>query len=138
MAAFKGYLLKALKTGKIFNPAWMEIESYEATPNQREEISAKRDDYTRDLIRVTAPGTKTAISFSTIPCGLAVKQEIQNFFYSGETDHLQRKIQLEYWNDEDNKYDSGFFYRPDIKFGIKTLDGSDIRYKSLEISLVEY
>lgn len=138
MAQFKGYLLKAVKTGQIFSSKWLEAESYSTTPNQREEISAKRDDYTRNLIRVTAPGKKTAIEFTTNACNLKTKMQIQDFFYSGETDHLQRKIELEYWNDEDNRYKTGFFYRPDIKFAIKTHSGNDIKYKELEISLVEY
>lgn len=138
MADFKGYLLKAVKTGQIFNSKWIEIESYSSAPNQREEISAKRDDYTRNLIRVTAPGNKTAIEFTTTSCNLQTKMQIQNFFYAGETDHLQRKIELEYWNDEENKYKTGFFYRPDIKFTIETHGKNDIKYKPLEISLVEY
>lgn len=138
MASFKGYLLKAVKTGKIFNSGWIEIESYSSTPNQREEISAKRDDYTRNLIRVTAPGKKTAIEFTVSSCDLKTKMEIQDFFYAGETDHLQRKIELEYWNDEDNKYETGFFYRPDIKFTISEHGKTDIKYKPLDISLVEY
>lgn len=137
--SFNGYLIKATKTNIEFPNKYIAWESYDSTPNQREEIKAYRDENTRNLTRVTATGHKTKIVFKTLDnLHLAEKQEIQNWFTSAESDSNQRKINLEYWNDEDNTYKTADFYRPDIKFTMKKVTSTDITYKQLEISLVEY
>jgi len=137
--SFNGYLIKATKTNKEFPNKYIAWESYDSTPNQREEIKAYRDENTRNLTRVTATGHKTKIVFKTLDnLHLVEKQEIQNWFTSAESDSNQRKINLEYWNDEDNTYKTADFYRPDIKFTMKKVTSTDITYKQLEISLVEY
>jgi hypothetical protein len=118
--AFEGYLLKS--GNDIFPHKYIEFSSWDSTPNQREEIKAYRDDNTRNLTRVTAAGRKTAIAFKTRDnLTLAEKQEIQNFFTSHETNAAERKIPLTFWNDESNSYMTGDFYRPNIKFPIKTI-----------------
>lgn len=142
MANFKGYLLKATKTNTIFPNEYIAVESFDSTPNVREEVKAVRDDYTRDLIRVTAPGTKSSFSFSTNELTLTELEEILNFFTSAEEPtqeaHLQRKVQLEYWNDEDFAYKTSYFYRPDIKYTKKNISSDNIKYKPITIELVEY
>lgn len=139
-ATFKGYLLKALKTGAIFPNAFIEIASFDSTPNAREEIKAERDDYTRDLIRVTAAGTKSSMSFNTMALHLNELESVLGFFTSGEepADKLQRKIHLEYWNDEDLAYKQGWFYRPNIKYTKREISNDDIIYEPIKIELVEY
>lgn len=139
MSAFEGYLMKATDTGIIFPNKYIIYESWESTPNHREEIKAWRDDNTRDLFRITAEGTKTDFSFD-IKAGLhlADKIAIQEFFTNAEVNHLERKIQLTYWNDEDNEYKTAYFYRPDIQFTIRKITDDDIVYKGFTIELVEY
>jgi hypothetical protein len=65
---------------------------------------------------------------------------VQNFFTDNEDekDKAERKIELEFWNDEDNTYKSAYFYRPNTKFQIKSISGDDIKYGSIQIDLVEY
>jgi len=139
MSNWKGYLLKATATGKKFPDKYIALESYSSEPNHREEIKAYRDDNTRNLTRVTAQGTKSSISFTTRDgLHLAEKQEIQKFFTDAESIALERKIHLEYWNDESNSYRTGDFYRPDIKFEMKKISDDDIVYKAITISLIEY
>ena len=139
MADFKGYLLKAVKTGEVFPHELIAYESYSSTPNQREEIKAYRDDNTRNLTRVTAKGRKTSIEFtSKQELTLAEKKKIQKWFTNGESNSAQRKIEIEYWNDEDNDYKTGEFYRPDIVFQIRKISNSKIWYNAITISLVEY
>jgi hypothetical protein len=134
---FEGYLLKS--GNDIFPHKYIEYSSWESTPNQREEIKAYRDDNTRDLTRVTAAGRKTAIAFKTRDSlTLDEKIEIQTFFTSHETDAAERKIPLTFWNDEDNEYKTGYFYRPNLKFPIKSISGNSIVYGSVQIDLVEY
>lgn len=144
--AFAGYLIKS--GDDRFPHEYIELGSYDCTPDQREEIKAERDDNTRKLIRVTAPGMKTAIHFKTRDnLTLAEKEAIRLFFYnheageSGETTdlaHQQRKIPLTFWNDDTGDYDSGYFYRPNMKFPIKRIEGNNIIYGALEIDLIEY
>ena len=135
----RGYLIKATKTGQIFPDTYIAFDSYESEPNHREEIKAYRNDNTRDLTRVTAEGTKSSINFTTRPnLHLADKQAIQAFFTNNESDALERKINLEYWNDEDNDYHIADFYRPDIKFKMKKITNTDIIYNELTIDLIEY
>lgn len=135
--AFSGYLLKS--GNDIFPHKYIQLASWNTTPNQREEIKAYRDDNTRNLTRVTAAGRKTAIQFKTRPhLHLAEKEEIQNFFYNHETDHDERKIQLTFWNDESNTYETGYFYRPNMQFVIEQISDADIVYAEFTFDLVEY
>ena len=142
-APFLGYLLKIANSSIIFPNHYIQYETWKSTPNQREEIKAYRDDNTRDLFRVTAEGRKTIISFSTRP-GLDLQDKliIQDFFNCGETefngDVDERKIHLTYWNDEDNCYKSGYFYRPNIEYPIRAITQDNIKYGEIKITLVEY
>lgn len=139
MEAFRGYLLKAVSTGQIFPHECMKLETWDSTPNSREEIKAFRDENTRDLTRVTAAGKKSSFQFQTRPkLHLAQKQAVQSFFTDAEVDYTQRKVELEFWNDEDNEYKTGYFYRPDIQFPIYKITDTDIIYKEITIECVEY
>lgn len=136
---FRGYLFKATKTNTIFPMKYINYESWNSTPKQREELKAYRDDNTRNLTRITAEGMKSVFAFETRSnLHLEEKMEIQNFFTSGESDNHQRKINLEYWNDETNQYETADFYRPDIQFPIRKILDNDIIYGSMKFDFVEY
>ena len=139
MPNFAGYLLKATATGIIFPQKYIALESWDSTPDQREELKAYRDDNTRNLTRVTAAGKKSIFSFTTREgLHLADKIIIQTFFTNGESDHEQRKINLEFWNEETNSYDTGDFYRPNMNFPIYKITEDDIIYKAMKFEFVEY
>lgn len=138
MARFSGYLLKAVNTGAIFPNKYIELGSFNSDPNNREEVKAVRDDYTRNLTRVTATGTKSSFSFTTLELDLNELEDVLQFFTNAEVDHLQRKIQLEYWNDEDLAYKTGYFYRPNITYTKKEITTNNIIYNPITIELVEY
>lgn len=136
---FKGYLLKAVATNTIFPHQYMALNTWKSTPNQREEIKAYRDENTRDLTRVTAQGRKSVFSFETREnLTLEEKMEIQSFFTSAESDTDQRAIELQFWNDEDNDYDTGTFYRPNCQFPIKLIRDDNIVYGKIKIEGIEY
>lgn len=138
---FQGYLLKATATNKIFPMKYINYESWNSTPKQREEIKAYRDDNTRDLTRITADGMKSVFAFETrTNLHLEEKIEIQSFFTSAESDSHQRKIRLQYWNDDSNTYETADFYRPDMNFPIRKIleKEKDIIYGSLKFEFVEY
>lgn len=134
--AFEGYLLNAVGGGNL--TPFIQENTYKATPNQREEIVAYRDDNTRDLTRVTATGTKTKIEFTTKKFNLAKKQAFQAIINNATVDALQRKISVKYWNDEDNVYKTSYFYIPDISFDIEHITSNDIKYSPYSVTLVEY
>lgn len=145
MASFKGYLFKKTVTRGTsevdvpFPNKYIALESWESTPNQREEIKAYRDDNTRNLTRITAQGRKSKITFKTRKkLHLAEKKEIQQFFTSSEVDADQRKIKLTFWNDESNSYKTGFFYRPNMTFKIYKITDNDIIYDEMSFELIEY
>lgn len=132
-----GYLL-AKPDGTVFPHNLIKLETYDVLPNIREEIRAWRDDYTRNLHRITADGTKTKIMFETVD-NLDINEAfaIMNFFYSGESDHLQRQVTIRYWDPEYFHYETGVFYRPDIQFKIRDITYG-LNQKGFPITLVEY
>lgn len=139
MSIFRGYFLKAVNSGEIFPNKYIQIDSWESNPKAREEIKAYRDENTRDLTRITASGTKSKWSFTTMPyLHLADKMAIQDFFVRNESDHLARRITLEYWNDESNQYEVADFYRPDTQFKIYEITSNDIIYDEFKVTGVEY
>lgn len=143
---WQGYLLKATKTGDYFPNEYIAYDTWEALPDAREEIKAYRSDNSRNLHRITAEGHKSSVTFKTrANLHLADKMAIQKFFTDAEdeeadtaTAHKERKVQLTYWNDEENRYKTAYFYRPDVKFPIKKISETDIIYDQYEIGLVEY
>ena len=150
---FKQYFLRAVTRqvttfpfedpdGDLFPLAYMQEGTYKTNPNQREEIKAYRDDNTRDLTRVTAEGKKTTIEFKLRSVWLEEKMYIQAWFHNAEANtqeaHEQRKVQLEFWDEEENAYKTGYFYRPNLEFEIDKTEGYEIKYKPLTIKLVEY
>lgn len=146
MSNFKGYLFQSIGTDSEGNTKYtpfpnkyIKYESWSSTPDQREELVAYRDDNSRDLTRVTASGKKSIFSFTTRDgIHLADKIAIQKFFTSAETDTEQRKIQLQFWNEETNDYDTGYFYRPNMAFPIKKITDDDIIYGEMTIDFIEY
>ena len=139
---FKGYLIKSAEVDDlIFPEKYISLESYESTPDQREEVEAYRDDYTRDLTRVTADGMKSKVEFSLLD-GLTLEQkmEVQDFFNKSMVDEKERKVHIEYWDDEKNEYKPAYFYYPDIKYQIIRIDKekNTLIYKAIKYTLIEY
>jgi len=139
---FRGYFIRAVKTQAVMPMHLIEWDSYKATPNQREEIKAYRDDNTRDLTRVTAEGKKSVIEFKLRPMWLDGKMEFQAWLGAAMEDtqeaHEQRKVQLEFWDDEENTYKTGYFYVPNIEYSILRVTEDSIRYKEITIKFIEY
>lgn len=130
-------MLKATKTGAIFPNALIELGSFDQLPNAREQIKAEREEYSRDLNMITAPGTKTSMKFNTMELSLAELELVLGFFTTAEDDNLKRTISLEYWNDESLAYKTGIFYRPNITYTKKSISSNDIIYKPISIELIE-
>lgn len=107
-------------------------------PNIREEIKASRDDNTRNLIRVTAEGTKTQIKMDILG-GLnnAEKKEALSWFTNHETDALKRNINLLYYDPDSDTYKTGSFYRANPEFTAIYTTDTDIIWDAFTIELVQ-
>ena len=139
MDNFKGILLYRTADNKPFPQQYIEMGSWSSNPDQREEIRAYRDDNTRALTRITAQGRKSIFSFATRNnLHLKDKIAIQKWFTEKEVNSTERKIQLTFCNEETNNYDTGYFYRPNMEFKIKSIIGTDIIYDSMQFDFVEY
>lgn len=138
---FKGYMFKATVTGETFPNKFILFRTWKSTPNQREELKAYRDDNSRNLTRVTADGEKSVFSFKVRQLHLEEKMELQSFFRRAEEGVIgrkQRKIRLEFWNDDINDYAVGDFYVPNTDFPIIRITDDDIIYDELELKFIEY
>lgn len=133
--AFEGYLLK-FGNHKLPHK-YIQLSSYDTTPNQRTELSATRDN-NNYLHRVTSPNHKTTIRFTTLPLNLAEKSEIQEVMKKGLLNETERKYTVTYWNDETNTYKTGEFYMPDVNYQIRKIDGNSIDYNPISFELIEY
>lgn len=134
---FKGYLLKFTKTGKIFPNKYLNLSSYKTTPQQRTELKANRDSL-NNLHRTTIPNHKTKITFNTTVLDLAELREILEIINSSYANRTQRKVVVEYWDDELLKYRTMTAYIPDITYTKRKISSDNIKYEPLEISLIEY
>ena len=113
---------------------------YSSTPDQRMDVSAERD-ISGNLHRSTLPAGKTSIKFTTHIMGLSEKIAMQNIIMNAINSNgifEERKCLVEYWNDETNDYDTGWFYVPDIEYKVLDADFEDVRYAPISIELVEY
>jgi hypothetical protein len=130
---YKGYLIKF---GGIVFPNSYFLE-YSSTPDQRLDESAERDQ-NGTLHRTTLPNGKTSITFSTHILHLDEKIKVQNIINTSITNSVQRKAYIEYWNDETNNYDTGYFYIPDVEYQIMDATATDILYNPITFELIEY
>ena len=137
--AFRGYLLKGNVTNTQFPLKFIAWDTWETQPNQREEIKAYRDENTRNLTRITASGMKSKFKFKTRD-NLHLQDiiEIEGWFAANESNHIERKISVNYWDDEQHTYKDLTCYRSNPKYKIKRVTDTDIIYGQVEYIFVEY
>lgn len=136
MSNYKGYLMKF--NGTVFPNSY--LLEYSSTPDQRMDVSAERDNR-GNLHRSTIPVGKTSIKFTTHIMSLHEKIVMQNIIMNAINSNgifEERKCLVEYWNDETNDYDTGWFYVPDIEYKVLDADFEDVRYAPISLELVEY
>lgn len=121
----------------LFPNKYLKASSYNATPYQRTELEAYRDNNNL-LHRTTSPNHKTKIAFDTMPVTLNEKMEIQNIIASSMSNSTERKVNVTYWNDEVNCYINSDFYIPDVTYPIIKVQGNNIYYDSISYELIEY
>ncbi len=134
---FKGHLLKFTKSKAIFPTKYIALDSFKATPLQRTEVKAYRDSLNK-LHRVTSPNHKTKLVFSTTALNLAELREILSLLDNAYANKTQRKVSVEYWDDELLSYRTMTAYLPDITYTKEKITGNDIQYEPVELTFIEY
>ena len=136
--AFRGYLIKLGGSSGVELPLkYVKAESYNATPDQRMEHEAKRS-VTGYLTRTTCDHTATKVELNTIPLTNREVVVLNNMITSRMSDVKQRKITLEYYDNETDSYKTGVFYMPDVQYPIMRIEGNTIYYNSLRLAFIEY
>ena len=138
--AFLGYLVKV---GNYTVPLhFITYETYECTPDQRQDVDSYRD-LNQDLHRNVSAHYKSIVSFKTLRNLHEVS--IRAFLKGIQDNYInarERKVKLHYWNPETGKYGSGDFYFVQPKLTIrKVIDddsNKDLIYDSIEIKFIEY
>lgn len=138
--AYSGYLIK-LKggTAEILPMKYIGIESYTSTPDQRMESSANRAT-TGLLVRNTVSHKATKIEFET-PVITNKDVATLNTLISGHfTNALERKLTIEFYNQETDSYRDATCYMPDVSYKIDHVDATHniIYYKPVRYAFIEY
>ena len=137
--AFEGWLLKF---GNVRLPnSFLLADGWKSTPNQRLELSAKRN-ANMLLLRETSSNYKTKLTITVREMNLEEKSAFQNVINQAMISVKERKIDLTYWNDEINEYvhSATGFYIPDITYVAHYIDedNNDIEYNSFTVTMIEY
>ena len=136
--AFSGYLIKlGGSSGDILPMKSIAAESYSATPDQRLESKAARA-ATGKLYRSTCDHKATKIEIETIPMTNKDLTGLMSLIASHFSDANQRKINLQYYDNETDNYNTGTFYMPDIQYKILRVDGNTIYYDNIRLAFIEY
>lgn len=134
---FKGYLLKFPKTGEYFPDKYIEPSSYKVTPQQRTEKKAYRDSL-NTLHRVTLANHKSKVVFNTVSLDLEQLRDIQERINKAYSSKIQRKLAIEYWDDELLKYRTMTAYISDVTYTKEKITSDNIYYAPIEFSFIEY
>lgn len=107
--AFQNYLIKV---GNYTIPlTYMKLESYKAAPDQRQDLDAYRD-ADGHMHRNPLAHTATKIEFETPYLYRKQMQELIQNIRLNFTNELERRCEVEYYDDETNDYKVGTFYLP--------------------------
>lgn len=139
-ADFQGYLIK-FSTGETFPHRYIAKDSYQSTPLQRIDLKSYRDNNV-DLHRVVSPNYKTKIEFSTIDkLKLRQLEEIQRVLSRARINTKERKVTMEYWDDELMEYRTmNAAYQTDTTYPVSTVSqfGYKIKYRPIKFTFIEY
>ena len=136
--AFSGYLIKlGGNSGDNLHMELIAAESSSDTPDQRLESKAARA-ATGVLYRSTCSHKATKIEIETVPMTNKDLTGLMSLIASHFSDANQRKLNLQYYDNETDNYNTGTFYMPDIQYKILRVDGNTIYYDSIRLAFIEY
>ncbi len=136
--AFNGWLIKF---GGVELPnSFLLADGWESTPNQRVEIEAYRDANIL-LHRETSKNFKTSLKLNIRSLNLeemTAFKKVIGLATLNTNDKKQRKVAVNYWNDETLTYEYAEMYMPNVSYTIHAVHGKDIEYNSFTIELIQY
>ena len=138
--AYNGYLIKlGGSSGTILPMRFISVGSYNATPNQRMETSASRS-VTGVLHRTTVSHTASKIEFETPYLTNAERKQLNTLISQNFTNKQERKLDINYYDDEEDEYKNATCYVPDVKYSIDHIDAEKniIYYKPVRYAFIEY
>ena len=135
--AFNGYLLKIGQT--VFPLSFVFKESYDITPNRRQDIDPFRDANGK-MNRNVVPHMVTTISIKTKPMWNNEMAQLMSLIKNNYLSEKEKKVSLTYYCPDLDDYQVGEFYIPDVDFNINLVDTerNRILYNSTTIEFIEY
>lgn len=133
--AYNGYLLKFDTTQ--LSSIYIMRGTYKATPSQMLDLDPYRDadGYLHRGVLSHAPAK---IEWETPYLTNTQMQALLAIIKGAMSDTVERKTTVEYYDDYNNKYQSGTFYVPDIDFVPYSVTAAGILYTPTRIALIEY
>ena len=138
--AYNGYLIKfGGHNGDALPMKFIAIGNYKSTPNQRMESKADRS-ITGILHRTTVEHTATKIEFVTPVITNRDVYELNNLYSSHFINQRERKIDIEYYDQETDSYKVATCYMPDIAYSIDHINSATntIYYDGIRLAIIEY
>lgn len=138
--AYAGYLIKVGGANGVILPMdCIAFDSYKSTPDQRMESQATRS-VTGLLHRTTVEHTATKIEFSTPPITNRQLATLNAIFRSHYTNALERKLTINYYDQETDSYRDAECYMPDVDYEINHInnDTNTVYYNSIRFAFIEY
>lgn len=138
--AYNGYLIKlGGSAGTELPLKYISLGSYKSTPNQRMESKATRS-VTGLLHRTTVEHKATKIEFETPYIDNRDLQTLNNMIQNAFTNDLERKLTINYYDQETDSYRDAVCYMPDVNYTIARIDSSTntVYYDSVRYAFIEY
>lgn len=115
-------------------------ESYNITPNQKQDINSKlAANYV--LKRRVATHRRSKIEWNLIPdIDNDELFRLQRLFLDNILNNDEENVRLRYFNPRKNDYEEGVFYSPDVTYAIKRTDpaAKKVIYASARFAAIEY
>lgn len=115
---------------------YIAYETYKVTRNMLDLDSYRTE--TGELWRNALSHRASKIEFETPYISSAEWNTIRQIITDGYTDSTARELYLRYYSPETDDYKTGRFYRPDIEFNVRNIDGSAVNYNHIRVAFVEY
>lgn len=138
--AYNGYLIKlGGSAGTELPLKYISLGSYKSTPNQRMESKATRS-VTGLLHRTTVEHKATKIEFETPYIDNRDLQTLNNMIQNAFTNNLERKLTINYYDQETDSYRDAVCYMPDVNYTIARIDSNTntVYYDSVRYAFIEY
>ena len=138
--AYNGYLIKlGGVNGTILPMKYIAIGQYKSTPNQRMESKATRA-VTGLLHRTTVSHTASKIEFQTPVITNTDLAALNTLLQNNFTNALERRIAINYYDQESDTYKNADCYMPDVDYSIDHIDAktNTVYYTSIRYAFIEY